>query len=51
MQKKGVKIITITANKHSSMSKISDFHLCTYVTEEAGPLNLASTSSTTVTLV
>lgn len=51
LKKKDIKIITITSNPNSSMAKISDIHLCTYVTEEAGPLNLAPTSSTTVTLV
>lgn len=50
-KRKGIKIITITSNPNSSMAKIADIHLCTYVTEEAGPLNLAPTSSTTVTLV
>lgn len=47
----GNTIIAITSNPNSSMAKIADIHLCTYVTEEAGPLNLAPTSSTTVTLV
>lgn len=51
LKKKNIKIITITSNPNSSMAKISDIHLCTYVTKEAGPLNLAPTSSTTVTLV
>ncbi len=50
-KKRGNKIISITSNPNSSMAKIADIHLCTYVTEEAGPLNLAPTSSTTVTLV
>ncbi len=51
LKSRGVKIITITSNKESSMAKIADVHLCTYVNEEAGPLNLAPTSSTTSTLV
>ena len=50
-KRKGIKIITITSNPNSSMAKIADIHLCTYVTEEAGSLNLAPTTSTTVTLV
>src|SRR5574344_2501718 len=50
-KRKGIKIITITSNPNSSMAKIAEIHLCTYVTEEAGPLNLAPTTSTTVTLV
>lgn len=50
-KRRGIKIITITSNPNSSMAKIADIHLCTYVTEEAGPLNLAPTTSTTVTLV
>lgn len=48
---RGIKIITITSKPESSMAKIADIHLCTYVTEEAGPLNLAPTCSTTATLV
>jgi len=51
LKNRGVKIITITSNNNSSMAKIADVHLCTYVEEEAGPLNLAPTSSTTSTLV
>lgn len=50
-KRRGNKIITITANPNSSMARIADIHLNTYVTEEAGPLNLAPTCSTTVTLV
>src|SRR5574344_1283255 len=50
-KRRGIKIVTITANPNSSMAKIADIHLCTYGTEEAGPLNLAPTSSTTSTLV
>ena len=51
LKNRGVKIITITSNNNSSMAKIADVHLCTYVEEEAGPLNLAPTSSTTSTVV
>lgn len=50
-KRRGIIVIAITSNLSSSISKISDIPLCTYVTEEAGSLNLAPTSSTTATLV
>lgn len=50
-KKKGNVIISITSNPNSSIAKISDVHLNTYVKDEAGALNLAPTCSTTVTLV
>ncbi|MBQ3776217.1 MAG: KpsF/GutQ family sugar-phosphate isomerase [Ruminobacter sp.] len=51
VKSRGIKIITITSKPQSSMALISDVHLCTYITEEAGRLNLAPTSSTTTTMV
>lgn len=45
------KIISITGNKNSTIAKNSDHHLNVCVTREACPLELAPTSSTTVTLV
>lgn len=51
VKRRGIKIISITSKPTSSMARISDIHLCTYITSEAGRLNLAPTSSTTVTLV
>lgn len=51
VKSRGIKVITITSKPQSSMALISDVHLCTYITEEAGKLNLAPTSSTTATMV
>ena len=45
------KIISITGNPSSTIAKNSDYHLNVSVTREACPLELAPTSSTTVTLV
>src|SRR6201986_4214412 len=45
------KIISITGNPNSTIAKNSDHHLNVCVTREACPLELAPTSSTTVTLV
>lgn len=47
----GIKLICITGNYDSTMAKESDIHLCIHVKQEACPLNLAPTSSTTATLV
>ena len=47
----GVPVISITANDRSSLANSSDLVLVTPVTEEACPLNLAPTSSTTAALV
>jgi arabinose-5-phosphate isomerase len=47
----GTKIIAITSNQKSTMAKISDVVLYTGNAEEACPLNLAPTCSTTVCLV
>jgi arabinose-5-phosphate isomerase len=45
------KIISITGNPNSTIAKNSDHHLNVRITREACPLELAPTSSTTVTLV
>ncbi|MBI5788886.1 MAG: KpsF/GutQ family sugar-phosphate isomerase [Candidatus Schekmanbacteria bacterium] len=45
-----LKLISITAGKNSTMAKYSDVVLDIMVSEEACPLNLAPTTSTTVTL-
>ncbi len=45
------KIIAISGNPESTLAKNADFHLNIAVTEEACPLALAPTSSTTATLV
>ena len=46
----GLPIIAITANTKSKLAKISEVVLNTHVDDEACPMNLAPTSSTTVTL-
>ncbi len=47
----GAKMITMTGNKNSSMAVLSDVHICIKVEQEACPLGLAPTASTTATLV
>lgn len=47
----GVPVISVTANPESALAKASDIILFTPVDEEACPLNLAPTSSTTAALV
>ncbi len=47
----GNVLIAVTANKNSTLAKNSDFFLNIHVDEEACPLKLAPTSSTTATLV
>ncbi|RPH20831.1 arabinose-5-phosphate isomerase KdsD [Buttiauxella warmboldiae] len=46
-----VALICITSRPESSMGKAADIHLCVKVPQEACPLGLAPTSSTTATLV
>lgn len=47
----GAKIIAMTGNPDSTLAKLGDTHVCVKVTQEACPLGLAPTSSTTATLV
>ena len=47
----GVRVIAITTNPESTMARYSDLVLVTPVQEEACPLNMAPTSSTTAALV
>ncbi len=47
----GTKIIAMTGDEQSPLAELSDIHLNIHVDEEACPLGLAPTSSTTVTLV
>lgn len=47
----GAPVISLTGNETSLLAKESDIHLYVGVTKEACPLDLAPTSSTTVTLV
>lgn len=51
LKRLGIKIISMTGKPHSTMAKLSDVHLQISVPEEACPLGLAPTSSTTATLV
>ena len=46
----GLPIIAITANPESRLAKLANIVLNTHVCDEACPMNLAPTSSTTVTL-
>jgi len=46
----GVKIISITGNRESSLAKASDVHIEIKIEREADHLNLAPTSSSTATL-
>ena len=46
----GLPIIAITANQHSKLARFADTVLNTHVCDEACPMNLAPTSSTTVAL-
>jgi len=47
----GIKLISITGNPDSVLAKASEASLNAFVEQEACPLNLAPTSSTTATLV
>lgn len=51
LKKRGVTIIGISGNLNSTLAKLSSVHLDVHVEREAGPLNLAPTTSTTVMLV
>ncbi|ACS87409.1 arabinose-5-phosphate isomerase KdsD [Musicola paradisiaca] len=46
-----VCLICMTGNPDSTMAKTADIHLCVHVAQEACPLGLAPTSSTTAALV
>lgn len=50
IKKKGCKIITMTKNPQSSISKMGDYFLSIAIKQEACILNTAPTSSTTLTL-
>lgn len=47
----GAKLIAMTGNNNSSLAKLADTKVCIKITQEACPLGLAPTSSTTATLV
>lgn len=50
VKRMGAKLLSITGNKKSTLAKAADAHLDVSVDEEACPLNLAPTASTTATL-
>ena len=51
IKRMGISTIAITGNPESTMAKIADVHLSIAMGEEACPLGLAPTTSTTTTLV
>lgn len=51
IKRMGIGIIAITGNSSSTMAKLADVHLSIAVGEEACPLGLAPTTSTTTSLV
>lgn len=51
LKRKGIPIISLTGNKESLLATVADVHLDGCVEEEACPLGLAPTTSTTVVLV
>lgn len=50
IKREGAKLITVTGNPDSPLSRHADVNLNVHVDHEACPLNLAPTSSTTATL-
>ncbi|QRN41125.1 MAG: KpsF/GutQ family sugar-phosphate isomerase [Neisseriaceae bacterium] len=50
LKRKGVTIIAITGREQSTLAKISDIHIFARINQEACPLGLAPTTSTTVSL-
>lgn len=51
LKRKGIKLITLTGNESSELALAADANIDASVSEEACPLGLAPTSSTTVTLI
>ena len=51
LKRKGIALISITGNKHSELSQAATINIDAQVDEEACPLGLAPTSSTTAALV
>ncbi|MCL1057271.1 KpsF/GutQ family sugar-phosphate isomerase [Shewanella gelidimarina] len=51
IKRMGLPMISLTGKPESNMAKLAHLHLCIEVPEEACPLGLAPTSSTTATLV
>ena len=51
LQRLGTLLISLTSDANSTLARASDAHLLVSVAEEACPLNLAPTASTTAALV
>src|SRR5690554_6228747 len=51
IKRRGVQLISMTGNPQSTLAELADVHVCIAVEQEACPLGLAPTSSTTATLV
>lgn len=51
IKREAYKLVAVTGDSNSALAKAADVHLCVHVAQEACPLNLAPTSSTTATLV
>ncbi|MDO7862541.1 KpsF/GutQ family sugar-phosphate isomerase, partial [Morganella morganii] len=51
LKRQQITLICMTNNPESAMGKAADIHLCIKVPQEACPLGLAPTTSTTATLV
>jgi arabinose-5-phosphate isomerase len=51
VKRMGAKLIAMTGNPQSKLAELSDAHLDVSIEKEACPLNLAPTTSTTVSLV
>ncbi|NHI01164.1 MULTISPECIES: KpsF/GutQ family sugar-phosphate isomerase [Oceanimonas] len=50
LKRRGMKLVCMTGKPESTMAREADVHLCTRVEQEACPLGLAPTASTTATL-
>ncbi|MEY4083183.1 MAG: hypothetical protein RL483_552 [Pseudomonadota bacterium] len=50
LKRMGARLIAVTGHAQSTLAKLADLHLCASVLEEACPLNLAPTASTTAAL-
>ena len=51
IKRQHIALICITGRPESAMGRVADVHLCVHVPQEACPLGLAPTTSTTATLV
>lgn len=51
LKRLGIQLVAMTGNPDSTLAKLADWHLCVKVAEEACPLGLAPTASTTAALV